>query len=194
MKNTQPNMNVKRLIQVMSLLFVLVAVSACSDKKDSRASVRRTSGRSGQITSPNQIPNAPYGAGQITNATQMSVAQFLGTDASQIGSIQQINLNGYVSDGYNGTQVGGFVEIRIVDSFAYQQGAGEILVRFQNCNLNVQGSYATVNCQDDVGSITFQGTATATYYSGQVTFVTQGQQGILGNFNVPTCSLIENGC
>lgn len=191
MKNTRVT---KRLFQVLSLIFVLVAVSACSKKEGSKASVRRQGGRTGTtITGPNQIPNAPHGAGQIYNATQYSVADFLGADVSEIGQIQRIYLNGYVSDGYNNTQVGGYVEIRIQDSFGFQNG-GDILVRMDRCDLSVQGSYATVTCEDDYGYVQFQGQATRDVYTGTVMYETQGQRGTLGNFNVPTCALIENGC
>jgi hypothetical protein len=174
-----------KLFQAIALVLVLVAVSACSKKEGSKASVRRGVTRSDT--------NTPIGgnAGSVNSqfgrisASQNSVQNFVyASDPSfQLGNVQEVLFRGQVSDGYT-RPAGGQMTLIIKDSF------GEIQADY-GCTMEVQQSFVRVTCDNSQGTIVFDGNATNSTYTGQAYF--NGNQ-LLGNFSVATCAFLDNGC
>lgn len=174
---------IKIMKQLTALALVLVAVSACSKKDGSRASVR--SNRTQHVTQPTGVPGTPTSPHGTIQATQQTVQMFVGAgEGAQLGQVYRVLFQGYVSDGYS-RPAGGQVKIMIQDSL------GQIDAQFNQCSMQVMGNRVTVNCQDSAGSITFDGTATQYQYTGNVFFDGNNQ---LGTFSVSTCQFIDAGC
>lgn len=175
-----------KIIQAIALVLVLVAVSACSKKEGSKASVRNRNTRTNTYTpTGGQQPGTPNSQFGTINTNQQYMQQFFGTtDPSVLGQVNRVIFTGRVSDGYS-QQAGGSVRLIVNDSL------GEIQSDF-NCTMNVQNvNRVIVNCTDNVGSLTFDGYANSSTYSGQVTY-DNGYP--LGNFTVSTCVFLDAGC
>lgn len=175
----------KKISQVMALVLVLVAVSACSKKEGSKASVRNRNNRTQTYTPTNGTPGSTNSQFGTIQTSQQAMQNFFGTnDPSVLGQVTRVVFQGYVSDGYT-RQAGGEVTIYTNDNM------GEIKSSFGDCTMQVQGNQVTVNCRDDAGTITFYGNVTYNTYSGQVYF--DGNQQ-LGNFSVNACAFLDAGC
>ncbi len=181
----------KKISQVMALVLVLVAVSACSKKEGSKASVRNRNNRTQTYTPTNGTPGSTNSQFGTIQTSQQAIYNFLGTnDPSVIGQVTRVVFQGYVSDGYT-RQAGGEVTIYINDNM------GEIKSNFGDCDMQVpnNGNQVTVTCYDgenNAGSITFYGNVYGNTYSGQVYFDRNNQQ--LGNFSVNACAFLDAGC